>query len=316
MGAFAAGCGGDDNGTPATGDDAGPDATQIQPGDDSGMPGTDGGKVGSPDGGGGADADAAPPAPVHGKLILVHASAYAPALRFCFGSVNIPDGGDAGTITVTPSYPAPNTVLGVPPGTGGPAADTSVDLANRTLEHLRHQRRRDGPRRPERRRGHRRAHLRHAHWREGSRQRRRRPAMPLVQGVDYWDLGTLQAGTLADGTTTLARRDRLRARRESAHNAQRSPTARCGLRRRPTGNLGLWATKLDTTTALDGGSLGAQFAYASFPFASESTLVNGAAAVAGFYMTTLVTPEAGAPRPTRATRATRPSKPRLRRRCR
>ena len=131
VGMVAAGCGGDDNGAAGgNGTDSGTDATQPPPGDDSGPVGDDGSPGSHPDSGVGADADAAA-APVHGKVILVHASAYAPALRFCFGSVT----GDAGDVTIVPGvYPAPNTALGVPPGTGGPAADTPVDLASRTLE--------------------------------------------------------------------------------------------------------------------------------------------------------------------------------------
>ena len=47
------------------------------------------------------------------------------------------------------------------------------------------------------------AHLRQAHWRQGAL--RPTPAAPPARstGIDYWDLGALPAGTLADGTTTL-----------------------------------------------------------------------------------------------------------------
>jgi hypothetical protein len=285
MGAFAAGCGGDDNGGTPSGDDAGPDATQMQPpaGDDGG--GTDGNMVVTTDGGGAADADAAP-APVHGKLILVHASAFAPALRFCFGSVN----SDAGTTTVTPSYPAPNTVLGVPPGTGGPAADSPLDLANRTLEIYGINAAAAGLAGQTADAGTTELTCDKLIGANALAGDAGGPASPLALGTDYWDLGQLKAGTLADGTTTLL------AVTGCAPGETENPTYNCPM---PydvaTGNLGMWVAKLDTTTPLDGGSLGAQFAYASYPFLSESTLVNGAAAVAGFYVTTLVTPEAGAP---------------------
>src|SRR5450432_2455024 len=82
-GLFAAGSDGDDNGTPGNNLDSGTDVNN-QVGDDA-TGGDDTGIVTHRDGGPDADAgpDAAPP--VHGKLILVHASSHAPSLRFCFG---------------------------------------------------------------------------------------------------------------------------------------------------------------------------------------------------------------------------------------
>ena len=138
-GMLAAGCGGDDNGGTTNTTDGGGDATEQPPGDDSGViigpdgeiitPPTDGmapkadGSDGSADGSGGCQVE-------RGKLILVHAAMYAPSLRFCLGIVHASDAG-ATTITIPKvsatmgGAPAPNTVQGVPPGTGGPAADTA-----------------------------------------------------------------------------------------------------------------------------------------------------------------------------------------------
>jgi hypothetical protein len=291
VGAFASGCGGDDNGTTPGGDDGGPDATQMQPppgGDDGGGDGSPGS---NPDGGASADGYVAP-APVHGKLILVHASAFAPALRFCFGSVVTPDGGDAGTVTVTPSYPAPNTALGVPPGTGGPAADTSVDLASRTLEIYAINSAAAGLA----------GQLPDAGSAELTCDKligdkalaadAGGPASPLALGSDYWDLGQLPAGTLADGTTTLLAVTGCAPGQTDTDNA----LVQCPTGYNPAvGDLAMWATKLDTTTTLDAGSIGAQFAYASYPFSFVSAAKGGASAVAGFYLNTTFTPDASAP---------------------
>jgi hypothetical protein len=292
-GMVATGCGGDDNGAKGGGgDDSGTDGTTTQPTGDDGPAGGDDGSPGTrPDGSAGGDAaDAGPPAPVHGKVLLVHASAFAPALRFCYGSVN----GDAGAVTIVPGVsPAPNTALGVPPGTGGPAADTSVDLADRTLEiyainaaALTSLVADGGPELTcDKLIGDKALPVD-----AGGLASPNVAGEPLQAGIDYWDIGRLPAGTLADGTTTLL------AVTGCAPGETTTPGYNCPM---PydvsTGNLSLSYARLDTTTPLDGGSIGAQFAYASTPFASDSTLAGGAAAVAGFYVTTLVTPEAGAP---------------------
>ena len=131
-GLFAAGCGGDDNGATGNNADSGPDGNQV--GDDA-TGGDDGGTTVHPDSGKGspdAAADAAPP-PVHGKLILVHASSYATPLRFCFGLSPSTAAVDAGPSSIAKTFPAPNNVLGLPPGTGGAAADNSSDLATENI---------------------------------------------------------------------------------------------------------------------------------------------------------------------------------------
>jgi hypothetical protein len=280
-GMFASGCGGDDNGGSPGGEDSGPDGTNIQPPGDDGPTGSDVTTKPPGDGGPGSSdaADAAPPVPVFGKVIVVNAAGYAPALRFCYGSVN----GDAGTITIVPKvYPAPNTALGVPPGTGGPAAESPVDLKDRTLEIYAIATAAVAGQLP---------------TDAGTELTCDKLIGDNALAVDagglppgsYWDLGTLPAGTLADGTTTLL------AVTGCAPGEADNPTYNCPMPYPAAGNLGMSYARLDNTTPLDGGSIGAQFAYASFQFASESTLVGGAAVAAGFYVTSLVTPEAGAP---------------------
>jgi hypothetical protein len=285
-GMFASGCGGDDNGgTPGGGEDSGTDGTTGQPMGDDGPVGSDGTTTKPPGDGGPVSsdaADAAPPVVVFGKVVVVNAAGYAPPLRFCYGAVN----GDAGTITIVPKvYPAPNTALGVPPGTGGPAAESPVDLKARTLEiyainaaAVASQLPTDAG-----------TELTCDKLLGDNAIAADAGGLGLVQYRDYWDLGTLPAGTLADGTTTLL------AVTGCVGGEANNPTYNCPMPYPATGNLGMSYARLDTTTPLDGGSIGAQFAYASFQFSSESTLVGGAAAVAGFYVTSLVTPEAGAP---------------------
>jgi hypothetical protein len=287
-GAFATGCGGDDNGSkPGSGDDSGADATNIPPGDDGSTPGDDGGPVVKKDGGGDGSADAAP-APVHGKVILVNASAFAPPLRFCYGSVTTFDGGDAGSVTVLPVVPSPNTALGVPPGTGGPAADSTTDLKDRTLEiyainsaSVATVLPSDGG-----------AELTCDKLIGSKALAADAGGLGLTQGVDYWDIGTLPAGTLADETTTLLAVNGCTPGEVNTSAA----LVECPSGYNPAvGDLGLWTAKLDTTTALDGGSIGAQFAYASYPFSLVASTMGGNSAVAGFYVNTEIVPDAGAP---------------------
>jgi hypothetical protein len=292
-GMFASGCGGDDNGTTPAGDDSGPDGTTVQPPGDDGPVGTDGTMTKPPGDGSSVSsdaADAAAPPPVHGKLILVHGStaSNSPPLRFCYGAVT----GDAGTVSIIKNvYPAPNTALGVPPGTGGPAADSPVDLANRTLEiyainalSLLSQPTDGGA--------------------ELSCDKLLGPdgvspvaadagGLGLIQGRDYWDIGTLPAGTIADGTTTLLVVNGCApGLLDSNDQVVECPAGYSAT----TGNLGMWTAKLDNSTALDGGSIGAQFAYASYPFSFLSNATaNGVAAVAGFFVATTFVPDAGAP---------------------
>jgi hypothetical protein len=287
-GLFASGCGGDDNnGTPPTNEDAGPDGTS--PGDDGASPGDDGGMITQKDSGGG-DADAAP-ARVHGKLILVHASAFAPAMRFCFGFVKGADGGNPGTVTVSPSFPAPNNARGVLPGTGGVAADVSNAAADQiaasTLRVY----------------GINAAKLTTQTADAGTTELGCNKlvgdgALPaadgglgLVAGQDYFDLGTLPPGTVVDGTTTLlAVTGCAPGAPNPTYNCPNAPVAYDN----GTGNLGIWASKVDNSTAaLDGGTLGAQFAFASYPFASLSSVVHSSSAIAGLFHTIQVIPDAG-----------------------
>lgn len=298
-GMLASGCGGDDNGTgPGTpGDDGGMDGTMVvPPGDDGPAGGGDGNMTMThPDGSNGTDGgEAGSPPPVHGKLILVHGATQAPPLRFCYGAVN----GDAGAVSIIKQvYPAPRTVLGVPPGTGGPAADSPVDLMNRTIEiyainalnnNLLAQPLDGG------------AELTcdQILGSDGvSPPAADAGGLGFIKGRDYWDIGTLPAGTLKDGTTTLLVVDGCPPNVSDSNDQ----LVECGTIPSSTydvnkGNLSFWTAQLDTTTGLDGGSIGAQFAYASYPFSFVSNATaQGVGAVAGFFVEKTIIPEAGAP---------------------
>jgi hypothetical protein len=289
-GLFAAGCGGDDNGGSANSGDAGNDATDQQPGDDA-TPGTDGGTPtdgspatnpdGSPVNGGDGGPDGAP-AVQDGKLILVHAAMYAPSLRFCFGSVS--GTGDAGTITVPKqAYPLPANVQGVPPGTGGPSTDQG-DFSDRSIELYAINAAKLTAQLPDSG-----TELNCAQL-LGSDGVSPNPAndggLGLVEGTDYWDIGMLPKGTLAQNSTTLAVVT-------GCGVGAPQPVYNCP--GSVAGSLGLWYKTLDTTTALDAGTIGAQFAYTSYPFASLSTFLGGAGstALAGMYQQALIYPDAG-----------------------
>jgi hypothetical protein len=190
-----------------------------------------------------------------------------------------------------PVNPSPNTALGVPPGTGGPGADTSQDLASRSLEVFAINAQKLATVVPS----------------DGGTEltcdkilgsdgaspgATDAGGLGLTPGVDYWDIGNLPAGTLADGTTTLIVVNGC----VPGITDTNDQTIDCPSTYNPgTGDLGMWTAKLDTTTPLDGGSIGAQFAYASNPFSNESALLGGGVAtVAGFYTSMLVVPDAGA----------------------
>jgi hypothetical protein len=288
-GMFAAGCGSDDNGSTPGGNDAGDSGNNQPPGDD-GSTTDDGGTTTHPDAG---DAgDSGPVAPPHGKLILVHASAGAPPLRFCFG-LSLPT--DAGTdaapasITVPPTYPAPNTALGLPPGTGGAAADSTMDLKSYNITVY--------------------AILASALVTQtadaGATELTCKQligaaalppdggGLPLAEGQNYFTIGTLPAGTLADQSTTIALVNGcVPGINDSNDSLVECPTGYSAA----TGDLNLTYSALDTTTALDGGSLGAQFVYATTPLSNEAKVAGGSGAVAaGFYVSGVTVAEAGVP---------------------
>jgi hypothetical protein len=272
--------------------------TPPPPGDDGSMGGGDGnmtttGKDGG-DSGSSSDGGEAGPAPVHGKLILVNGALMAPPLRFCYGAVN----GDAGVSILPKVYPAPRTLLGVPPGTGGPSADSPVDLANRTIE-LYAINATNGDLLAQPLDGGAELTCEQILGQDGtSPPGTDAGGLGFIEGRDYWDIGTLPAGTLLDGTTTLLVVDgcppQVTDTSDQFVQCGTVPSVAYDVNK---GNLGFWTAKLDNTSALDGGSIGAQFAYASYPFSSESSAspTNGVGAVAGFYVTTTFVPDAGAP---------------------
>jgi hypothetical protein len=296
---LAAGCGGDDNGGgPGAGvDGGGMDATNQPPADGpitEDSPGTvtgEGGPMTTPDGG--AEAEAGP-APVHGKLLLVNASAYAPSLRFCYGFVHTAADGGPGPITIAKSAPAPNDVLGVPPGTGGSAPDTTAnDLSAQTINLYAINAAKLATT----------ATLPDAGAAEltcdeligADALAADGGGLGLTQGIDYWSLGVLPAGTIANGSTTLAAVIGCApGNADPTSIAVNCPSGYSAA----TGSLALWYKTLDTTTVIDGGSIGAQFAFLSYPFKYEAAAtLNSEAAFAGFYETNFVpvpVPDAGA----------------------
>jgi hypothetical protein len=315
---LAAGCGGDDNGGgPGTTDGGDMDATQ--PGVD-GSPGTDGmtpppgdsgpmtdspvtGNDSGEAGGGGCKVE-------DGKLILVHAAMYAPGLRICLGIVHTTDAGSTVTIpkvsATAGGAPAPNTVEGVPPGTGGPAADTGTDFSDQAIELFAIDATKLTAQIPDA--GAAELSCTQLIGTDGAGT----GALPVADGgvglalnTNYWDLGTIPKGQLkasvcADAGVTAAPSTTTLAIITGCGVGAPNPAYNCP--GGTAGKLGLAYKTLDRTTALtagDGGTIGAQFDYASFPFASFASLPNvgGAAAVAGFYTMSLVpapVPDAGA----------------------
>jgi hypothetical protein len=262
--------------------------SSVQPGDDGSTPDT--GVTTQDAGDGGTHVDAAP-TPVHAKTLLVHGSAWAPSLRFCYGVVIGADGGTGGTSTVAMmTYPIPNSALGVPPGTGGAGPDTplaesiakaelrvyainAAKIASQTVD--------AGA-----------AELTCPDLVGSLAKAADAGGLGLTEGVDYWVLGDLPAHTLVDDTTTLI------VVNGCAPGAP-DPSYNCPTPYdNTTGNLGLKYVKLDTATQVDGGATGAQFFYASQPFSSAlglgpDTSAAGGAVAAGFYVTS--TPDAGTP---------------------
>ena len=180
---------------------------------------------------------------------------------------------DAGSVTVSKTPPAPNTLQGVPQGTGGPAADTSTDISSQNIviyginsAALATQTADAGS-----------AELNCSDLIGDNALAADAGGLGLVEGQSYWNLGTLPVGTLADRTTTLV------AVTGCGPGNTTTALDSCPVGYdETTGDLGLTFAKLDTTTQADGG-LGAQFAYASTPFSTASTLYGGAAAAAGFF---------------------------------
>ena len=136
-------------------------------------------------------------------------------------------------------------------------------------------------------------------------------ALPVADGgvglalnTSYWDIGTLPKGQLQSSTCADAGVPATPASTTLAivtGCGVGAPNAAYNCPGSTTGKLGLIVKTLDRTTALtagDGGTIGAQFAYASWPFSSFSSLPNvgGATSVAGFFTTSFVpapVPDAG-----------------------
>jgi hypothetical protein len=267
-GMLAAGCNGDDNsnGNPG-GSDAGPDGSQpigtLDAAPDTGTPSSDGGDSGA--------------TTAFAKVLFVHASPDAPALRLCFGVSN----GDASaTTTIQPTFPAPNTAGGLPPGLGGPAADPPRSLAGLSVtvygipvgvSPVLDENTADA----------------------GVAEKTCKDLLgATVPGTDagpdgglnpsqYFNLGTVPAGTLVDGSSWLFA---ITGCTPNSPVATALPGAcdKNGASYVPAvGSLGIEKWQLDNKTPVASGAIGAQFVHASRPF--EVAVPTAVAATAGFY---------------------------------
>ena len=137
----------------------------------------------------------------------------------------------------------------------------------------------------------------------------RRPRRPLKLGIDYWDLGALPAGTLADGTTTLLAVNGCAPGQSDTDDALGIVPA--GVHDPSVGNLGIWVDEARHDDAarrrLDRRAVRVRVVSRS-PCVSAAK--GGVERVAGFYLNT--TFMSGRWRAGRVTRATRQSRPRLR----
>jgi len=119
------------------------------------------------------------------------------------------------------------------------------------------------------------------------------PKGVLTLGTDYWPVGEITKGQLASGTTWLAALTGC-----VPGETDNNDIGLCGgaAYSSANGNLSLQLMEVDSTTKLDGGSLGAQFAQVSIAWdAYMSVLAQGAAGTdttAGFYIPPTI-PDAG-----------------------
>jgi hypothetical protein len=252
----AAGCGGSDNGGGGSMADSSTDTSMMmaETGVDSGVQDAH------------ADADAAKPSPGDGampeagpmpnwpKIYVVNASPDAPPLRLCVGAA-----GSVLSLPPLPDMPTPGLPFpGLFPGTGGPLvapADISpltltlyavnaLKVAKDTAD--------GGP--------------------DGGAEITCDQLVPvgdagggnyLTPNVDFWQLGTIKGGTVADNNSYVVAITGCIP--GEATDAGVGLT--CGSGYSPTaGNLALTFFTLDSTTAIDAGSMGAQFANASTPW--------------------------------------------------
>jgi hypothetical protein len=277
-GMLAVGCNGDDNnnGNSGGGSDSGPDGTQpsgnVDAGQDTGTsPPADGGDSGT--------------AATFAKVLFVHASPDAPALRLCFG---VSTGDASATTAIQGTFPAPNTAGGLPPGLGGPAAAPPRSLGGLNVTFY-------GipvgvsPALDE--------NTADAGVAEKTCKDLLGATLPGTDaGPDgglspsqYFNLGTVPAGTLVDGSSWLFA---ITGCTPNSPVATALPGAcdKDGVSYVPAvGNLGIEKWQLDNQTSVAADAIGAQFVHASRPF--EVAIPNAAAVTAGFY--TLVATDGG-----------------------
>jgi hypothetical protein len=217
------------------------------------------------------------PVGAHARLVLVNGSPNAPALRFCFGTGDPSAGGTE--LAAAPALPDDDIASaanglpypGVFAGAGAPAADPQADWSRSAVafyainaERIRSQvRSQDAAQ----------ANCRALLGPDGG-------GALLTMNQDYWYLGAVPPGSMADGTAWLTAI--VGCLPGVADSGPPCDGALDGSTPPSTMGGGLW--QLDNTTAVDAGSedaFGAQFVNASFALAGPAG--KGVAASAGVY---------------------------------
>lgn len=238
------------------------------------------------------DVDAGTPLLVP-RIFVVHASPDAPPLRFCLATASADGGGEVavgGGLSATPDQAASGFALpGIYPGFGAPFDEHGLDLDTLTLVVFAVDA--TNPLVS--------ASTADASVDAGIDASLEAPCEALIgsdglgttsdaggvlqPGRDFWNLGTIPAGTLGHGTTWLAAVTGCLPGETNAATlcpADYDPAA---------GDLRLLTWSLDDVTAVDAGMLGAQFAQASSEW-DDFARVAGGITSAGF----LVPADAGA----------------------
>jgi hypothetical protein len=304
----AAGCG--SSSSPVVAGDAGHDGTSSSSGSSSGVSGSSSGTSGSSSGASGSSSGGT--APPNANVYLVNSvvdPAAPPTFRFCFGVPSVTDGGP---VSVIGGYdPLPDTKVvpyapaGLPMGTGGLLNSNkqiqSLNLASLSLKvyALRGDNAvvkidtADGG--PD---GGAEAPCEYLIGSDALGATTTGNPMPykgvLTLGTDYFYVGEIAKGQLATGTTWVAA---LEGCVPGEPNAE-APYCGGAAYSAANGNLQLQLYALDTTTKLDGGALGAQFAQTSIAWDAVMTGLSAlygdttATTAAGLYVPTPV-PEAG-----------------------
>lgn len=207
---------------------------------------------------------------LHAHLVVVNGSPNAPALRFCFGAGDPAAGGtELAAVPAEPDDDIASAANGLPypgvfTGAGAPALDPGTDWSQTAValfaidaQRIRSQvRSQDAAQ----------ANCRALLGTDGG-------GALLTADRDYWYLGAVPKGTLADGTAWLtAVFGCLPGIADGAAPCAATDAAASAMG-------GVW--ELDNATAVDPGALGAQFVNASFALSSGTAIVTAAGVYLG-----------------------------------